>query len=287
MKLNYFSILLLFSTVIMAGASHSQQKPAVLEGRYFGQKSPGLTPKPFAPGIIATEAHHETEVLFSTDMTELSFTRAEKGYLNRAWILMQYQDGKWHNKKIAAADIPSYQQRFSPPLSDIKKHDRFKDIPIIGYTTSAKGTFYFYVLDFKDGSGHLSYSRLIDGKYEQPHKMSDAVNKGKYIAHPFIAPDESYLMWDAEVDGASTPDIFISFRNKDGSWGEAISMGGAINTPLYEQRPKVTPDGKYLTFWRGEVKTRADGSRYPMGDPYWVDAKIIEIFRAKYKQSNG
>jgi hypothetical protein len=111
--------------------------------------------------------------------------------------------------------------------------------------------------------------------------MSKAINKGKYIAHPFIAPDESYLMWDAEEENESTPDIYISFRQKDGSWGDAINMGDKINTPLYEQRPKVTPDGKYSFFWKGDVKIRKDGSRYVEGSPYWVDAKIIENLRTK------
>ncbi len=66
--------------------------------------------------------------------------------------------------------------------------------------------------------------------------MSTAIKTGKYIAHPFIAPDESYLMWDAEKE------------NED------------------------TPDGKYLFFWRGDVAHREDGSQYIKGNPYWVDA---------------
>ena len=48
-------------------------------------------------------------------------------------------------------------------------------------------------------------------------------------------------------------------------------MGDKINTPLYEQHARVTPDGKYLFFWKGDVKTREDGSRYAVGSPYWVD----------------
>ncbi len=69
----------------------------------------------------------------------------------------------------------------------------------------------------------MSYSRLINDKYEKPKKMSKAINTGKYIAHPFIAPDESYLIWDAEKEGENTPDIYISFRQKDGSWGEQLT----------------------------------------------------------------
>jgi hypothetical protein len=58
-------------------------------------------------------------------------------------------------------------------------------------------------------------------------------------------------MWDTEKEGEDTPDIYISFREKDGSWGTAINMGDKINTPLYEQRARVTPDGKYLFFLEG------------------------------------
>ena len=281
MKPIYLSISLLLCLIAKSSNSYSQDEFPAMENRYMGQKPPGLTPELFAPGIVSTDEHLETEVLFLPDMSELSFTRSGGEYKEPTWFVMQYKDNRWLRKPIASADINQYKEKFSPSVSELKKQAPFNEIPIIGYATSAKSTQYFYVLDFKDGSGHMSYSRLVDGKYETPHKMSKAINRGKYIAHPFIAPDESYLMWDAEKEGENTPDIYISFRQKDGSWGDAINMGDKINSPLYEQRPKVTPDGKYLFFWKGDVKTREDGSRYVVGDPYWVDAKIIENLRPK------
>ncbi|TMP31058.1 hypothetical protein [Pseudoalteromonas rubra] len=274
-----FPLLLVGLTTSYSSNAHSQA-PA-FKGPYLGQLSPGLTPRAFAPGVIATDTHLETEVLFLPDMTELTFTRSGGEYGQSTLLAMQYRNDAWHWKSIPAGKTKAYQSRFSPPVSEIKKIAPFKGIPVIGYTRSATDTIYFYVLNFDDGSGHLSYSRKINGRYETPVKMSNAVNQGKYIAHPFIAPDESYLMWDAEKDGENTPDIFISFRQPDGSWGEAINMGDKINTPLYEQRPKVTPDGKYLFFWRGDVKTKQDGSRYVVGSPYWVDAHVIEQLRPK------
>lgn len=270
-------------TVVRSMQWLSQMNNFPVQGdSYFGQKPPGLIPEVFAPGIVSTEEHLETEVLFLPDMRELSFTRSGGEYKEPIWLVMQYKDNRWSKKSIpSTTDINKYKEQFSPSVSEMKNLEPFKDIPIIGFSVSAKGTYYFYVLDFKDGSGHMSYSRLIDGKYEKPQKMSKAINTGKYIAHPFIAPDESYLMWDAEKDGKNTPDIYISFRQKDGSWGSAINMGDKINTALYEQRPKMTPDGKYLFFWKGDVKVREDGSRYVIGSPYWVDAKIIETLRPK------
>ena len=248
---------------------------------YLGQIPPDLTPKRFAPGVIATDTYLETEVLFSPDMKELSFTRSGGQYKEPIWMVMEYKSGTWSPKSILQSEISEYRERFSPNVSEIKKFDRFKDIPIEGFTKSSRGTYYFYVLNYNDGHGHMSYSRLVDGIYERPKKMSEAINQGKYIAHPFIAPDESYLLWDAEKDNRNTPDIYISFRQKDGSWGKAIKFGEQINTSGYEQRAKVTPDGKYLFFWRGDRKMKEDGSIQWEGNPYWVDAKIIETLRPK------
>ncbi|MCG7533916.1 hypothetical protein [Pseudoalteromonas sp. OOF1S-7] len=272
---------LLLAALTTSNSSNAHDHKPILKGPYLGQPSVGLTPKAFAPGVIATDTYLETEVLFLPDMTELSFTRTGGKYGQNTLLAMHYKNDQWHWKTIPSGEASAYQSRFSPAVSEIKEIAPFKDIPVIGYTRSAADTIFFYVLNFDDGSGHLSYSRRVNGKYQTPVKMSKAVNKGKYIAHPFVAPDESYLMWDAEKDDENTPDIYISFRQPDGSWGEAINMGDKINTPLYEQRPKVTPDGKYLFFWRGDVKTREDGSRYVTGSPYWVDAQIIEQLRTQ------
>lgn len=277
-----FSILVvaLFLNNCSADKSNTEERNSATEKRlYLGQKPPGLIPEPFAPGVISTDEYLETEVLFLPDMKELSFTRSGGDYTEPQWVVMKYEDDKWIPKPILPAEIEKYKERFSPGVSEMKKFETFKDISIEGFSVSSEGTYYFYVLNYEDGSGHMSYSRLVDGIYEKPQKMSEAINRGKYIAHPFIAPDESYLLWDAEKENENTPDIYISFRNQDGSWGEAISLGDKINTAAYEQRAKVTPDGKYLFFWRGDRKVKEDGSAYWVGNPYWVDAKIIEELR--------
>lgn len=252
--------------------------PALVD-RYFGQKPPSLIPELFAPGIVSTEKFVESLYAFTPDMKEFYFTRIGGKYKETTLFVMRYKNYKWSGASVLSTDINKYRERFTPGLSETKRAP-LKDIPFRGFSASSKGTYYYYFLE-GDGNGHMSYSRLINGKYETSQKMSKEINTGKYIAHPFIAPDESYLMWDAEKEGKNTPDIYISFRQKDGSWGAAISMGDKINTAAYEQRPRVTPDGKYLFFWRGDKKAREDGSIYWVGNPYWVDAQIIENLRPK------
>ncbi|MBL4788122.1 MAG: hypothetical protein JKY60_03420 [Kordiimonadaceae bacterium] len=132
---------------------------------------------------------------------------------------------------------------------------------------------------------------------------------GQNVAHPFIAPDESYLIWDGEREnryGGSDlyskmrsiliqlffytilirfdfipknivafqeVSLYISFQQKDGSWGATINMGDKINTDLEDAFGSVTPDRKYLFFYR------AIGPRNL--DIFWVNAQIIETLRSK------
>lgn len=278
-KLLILTFALSLNTVFAQENIESDPDFPALADRYFGQKPPGLTPKVFAPGIVSTEKHVESLYTFTPDMKEFYFNRIGGEYKETTFFFMRYKNHKWSGASVLSTDIDKYRERFTPGFSETKKAP-LKDIPFRGFSASSKGTYYYYFLE-GDGTGHMSYSRLVNGKYETPQKMSKEINTGKYIAHPFIAPDESYLMWDAEKEGKNTPDIYISFRQKDGSWGVAIKMGDKINTAAYEQRPKVTPDGKYLFFWRGDKKAREDGSIYWVGNPYWMDAQVIETLRPK------
>jgi hypothetical protein len=147
----------------------------------------------------------------------------------------------------------------------------FEDIRIMTLTVSSKGT---YVFDEATEAGNIRYSRLIDGNREAPKSFGKEINTGKLTAHPFIASDESYIIWDSENDGGyGGVDLYISFKQEDGSWGEAINFGDKINTEGPDSGGYVSPDGKYFFFNR---KISAEDS-----DIYWVDAQIIEPLRLK------
>ncbi len=139
-------------------------------------------------------------------------------------------------------------------------------------TASSKGTLVFDEFT-RDGNGVLRYSRLVNGKHEAPKPFGATINTSKWTAHPFIAPDESYIIWDSENDGGyGDSDMYISFRQPDGSWGTAINFGDQINTDGEDGGGYVTPDGKYLSYC-----PRCD----PPYDRMWVDAQIIETLRSR------
>lgn len=147
-----------------------------------------------------------------------------------------------------------------------------KDFGIMRLSSSAKGS---YVFDDYKGQV-IRISTLKNGKRQAPKKMGPEVNTGKATAHPFIAPDESYLIWDSKRDGGyGDSDLYISFRQKGGAWGPAINMGDKVNSNKWDAYASVTPDGKYILFNRG-IDDNNDNV-----DIYWVDAQVIETLRSK------
>lgn len=226
---------LLLSVLTMSSKSHSQDTFSAPVGLYIGQKPPGLSPEVFAPGIVSTE-HHEWAVGFTPDMKEFYFSRKNKKSGKTSRFLLKSDNNRWHESEIApelSGDISpdgkmfylnQYRERTDDGWSELKSlGPAFENIDIMRLTTSLKGT---YVFDefAKDGNFVLRYSRLINGKREAPKPLSKEINTGKQNVHPFIAPDESYILWDSKRDsGYGHSDIYISFRQEDGSWGAALT----------------------------------------------------------------
>lgn len=286
------SMVLLASVLMISSGSHSQDELPVLEGPYLGQKPPGSTPEAFAPGIVSTEGWGDAGH-FSLDMNEFYVIRWRLNNKKRETesVTFKKMGNRWHEIAVPGrARIPffspdgktmhfgkRYKERTKDGWSEMKSlGSSFEEIRIMGLTASRKGTLVFDEMGGPDGDGVIRYSRLIDGKREAPKAFGKEINTGKWNAHPFIAPDESYIMWDGERESGYN-DLYISFRQPDGSWGEAINLGDTINTEAEEGGPQVTPDGKYLFFNR--MVTSAIGNTDPQSDLYWVDAQIIEDLR--------
>jgi len=276
-------ILVLLSILTISSNSYAHDKSSVLEGPYVGQKLPGLTPKAFAPRVRSTE-HRDHSGFFSPDMKEFYFTR--RNNTTKKWSLMVFKsEGKQWRESVMGPRVgrpiftpdgntmhlgKRYMEQTETGWSEIKSLGTpFKDFRIMRLMSSANGTYYF---DDATESGPIRYSRLIDGKREKPKAVE--IDFGDWNAHPFIAPDESYLIWDEQGEnGYGGADLFIAFRQKDGLWGAAINLGDTINTSANESGATVTPDGKYLFFNRF-ISNENAGMQ-------WVDAQIIEALRAK------
>ena len=60
-------------------------------------------------------------------------------------------------------------------------------------------------------------SELKNGEYSPPLNLGPNINNEFHEADPFIAPDESYLIFARkDPEGFGGADLFISFRNEEG-----------------------------------------------------------------------
>ena len=286
----YFFTALLLAVLGLGGKSHGQDEFPPLKGPYMGQKPPGMVAEPFAPGIISKEGW-QLEGVFAPGMKEFYFTM-DRGTPSKAKITVigfRRQNNVWKKyiefrRRGEVTFSPDgrrmhmakgYKDRIGDGWSERKSlgpmFDR-EDWGIMRLTASANGTYVFD--DYKSKVIRISWSK--NGKREAPIMMGPVVNSGILTAHPFIAPDESYLIWDSVREGGyGASDLYISFRQEDGSWGPAINMGDKVNSEKGDTYASVTPDGKYILFNR-RVDHEKDNT-----DIYWVDARVIETLRPK------
>lgn len=285
------SAALLLSVMIMGGTSHAAEELQVSDGRYLWQKPPGSVAEIFAPGIINTEKFEEKEGMFAANMNTFYFVRGDKDGPARQLILLKYIEGQWQQSVVIEGET---EPSFSPDGKTLYFQDRYMEcssdgwselkslgapiegIQIMRPSVASSGTLYFDTFS-PELDIPIRRSRQIDGKYEQPRSLGAQFAVGRYNAHPFVAPDESYIIWDSRRDGGyGTSDLYISFRMSDDTWGPAINLGDKINTSDAENYPSVSPDGKYIFFDR----RIGSGSNRTVAI-YWADAQIIEDLRPK------
>jgi len=288
MKITQF--LVLFFIVLAMNACKNKEhkskvdKEASLEEIYLGQKPPGIEPVLFAPEIIKTD-YREAAIAISPDLKTFYFRRRGGEYENNALVVVELKEDKWVESLLAPKSgepfiAPNgntmhlgrnYRTKDSLGWSAIKPLGApFDKFPIMRLTSASNGTYYF---DEASKDGPLRYSRLVDGKYEEPKTLN--IDVGMWNAHPFIAPDESYIIWDDQREsGYGDSDLYISFRQQDNSWGPAINLGDKINTEFEDAYGSISPDGKYFFFHRSYGGDKAD--------VFWVDAEAI--INLKHKQ---
>ena len=253
----------------------------------------------FGPGVVSSD-NYEFAITFSPEMDEVFWTTRKQDGDNVIYTI-RFFEGNWTKPRPApfkAIEGWDFEPHIDPtgsrlyfgstrPLRDSatatelnqwycdKNSNRwsepkpleepFADRPVTMYLTSSeKGNLYFTSGEEGDKPEDWVIYRGIKNKSTyRIERMSSAVNfEGKYIAHPYIAPDESFLIYDAQSTlGYGESDLYISF-NINGEWIEAQNLGPKVNTTKKEMCPSLSPDGKYLFFHRGNEEE---------GNIYWIE----------------
>jgi hypothetical protein len=299
-------MLFIVACILLLLSCKSKEDFPVLSGPYLGQKPPGLTPEVFAPGIVCTEKN-EGYLVFLDHGRVLVFDRwLPQAEESNPYLMMEEREGRWtkprpsnHTRNPYDPDLSitpdektlffasnrstdgkaeaetgwdiwmtrwvdqgfSYSRRLEEPVSS-EKRDAWASL-------AENGNLYF-MSNRNGGYGRWDIYRAEynKGQYMNVQNIGLPVNSEVSDADPAIAPDESYLLFCSQrPDGYGELDLYITFRNLDGSWAVPQNIGPSINTPFSDEKPYITSDGKYLFFSNDSAGNL---------EIYWVDSKIIQ-----------
>jgi ankyrin repeat protein len=294
--------------LVQHGASREPVAFPVLHGPYLGQPAPGRVPTLFAPDIVSTHTFMHGTIVFSPDGTEAFWNAGlpvvDAGYSYGLIVTSRLENGRWTLPEPAPFSQPRIGDDvpfFHPDGSKLffishrdgegehiwwvdKTPDGWSEPHRIEggpntkgthwqFSVAADGSIYFNSGDPGGlGAGDLYLSRFANGRYEDPVNIGAPVNSELDESAPFIAPDQSYLLFMRlrAPDAIGFVDLYVSFRNADGSWTEPRNLGSPVNSRSNEICPIVSPDGRYLFF---------NSFRNGNADNYWVDATVIENMR--------
>ena len=297
--MNFRAMAAASSVAALCASTVCAQTTPKLTGPYLGESPPGDSAVLFAVGFLSTDLHsgpvfsHDGQEVFwsplggstghiltsrltdagwtaprevrfptgppnsfepclSPDGTRLFFISqgsAAEDYKETIWVATREGDG-WGTPQLASPFISALDVYWQMSVAE-------------------NGSLYFHARPMRGGDIYVS--ALVGGTYQEPVALGSTVNSDLGEGSPFIAPDESYLIF-SRVDRRSSrkAELFISFRTPDGTWAEARSMDGLNQDAVNELCPTVSRDGKYLFF----LRNTPDGF-----SPHWVSASIIDEYR--------
>lgn len=328
--MNNFAIFagVLISCVFLITCCAPEDNLLVLEGDYLGQKAPGDTPEVFAEGIIS-HGFHEHHLTISPDGNEMFYASSSGDHKYYVIIHVKKENNVWLSPEIASfsGEYNDMGPRFSTdgkklffcsyrPLNERSEENETQDIWFVVKlgevwsepknlgrpintehnetfpSQSSNGTLYFQYFEKKKGSeSDIYFSRFENGAYQVPEKLEYGISSEHYDASPFVPPDETYILFQSiRPDGYGGTNLYISFKNENGTWSDPINLGETINSIGNIIAPMISPDGKYLFFatngpedasvYQGKPYTDLinlfKSYRNGYGTHYWVEAKIIE-----------
>ncbi len=279
---------------------------------YLNQKPPGMVAELFAPGIVSTRSYEHSAPAFSPDGSVVLWTVMDSSYRG-SLLEMQYENGKWStpaSPSFADTTADDYYPSFSTDgkklffssrrklagysgdgtirIWEVERNENGWASPIpfdttvlkgqdYGHSMTSNGTLYFSSLLGGGTNFNIRKSEKINGRNTQPILLPYSINSVDYEDGPYIAPDESFLIFESQrpegIDGYLG--LYISFRHEDGRWGMPVNMGPKINSGKGERFARLSPDGKYLFF--GSFRNMFADNRG--ADIFWIDAKVIDELR--------
>ncbi len=198
-----------------------------------------VLPKITNLGAIINSEYSDNSAVVSADESVLLFTSRRKNKYNEThgydgeydeniYICYRNDDGSWTAPQSISDSI------------NTADHEG-----LIGISADGQ-----QLLMYKSDDGGSIYMSTLKGDiWSKPKKLGSNINTRNRETHASISADGSTLYFTSDrVGGFGGLDIYYSQKQEDGTWGEAINMGEAVNTKEDERAPYIHADGKTLYF---------------------------------------
>ncbi|HOP05894.1 MAG TPA: hypothetical protein PLF13_01250 [candidate division Zixibacteria bacterium] len=302
MRTAYLTAILLIILVPFATGETAYENFPALTGPYLGQTPPGDQAVEFGAGFIVPPEGFHSSAVFSPDSREVVWTS-----MGQVTYYSRMEDGRWTRPVRMIIDTvygigeacfsPDGSRLYflyrKPPPDDPVDRERiwYVDRTASGwsephpidsivrahathwqFTMAGNGNLYFTSEDGDDlNSRGIFMAPWSEDGYGEPVNLGAGVNTDVRDFSPYIAPDESYLLFARSVpEENNRADLFVSFKDSLGNWTQAINLGDDVNSLHNDVCPMVTPDGRFLIFPRisGEINGL-----------FWVSTSVIDRLR--------
>lgn len=157
------------------------------------------------------------------------------------YIAYKTKNGGWTEAENMGPMINTEFWESSPSLSPDKRHLYFSSNRLGGF----------------GGKDIWMSTRQPNGKWGKPENLGPAINTKADEGCPFIHADNQTLYFNSNGhDGYGLTDLFLSKRQADDSWGNAVNLGYPINTIDDEGSLVVASDGKTSYFASDGMDTK-------------------------------
>ncbi len=191
-------------------------------------------PVPFQPvklgPAINSEQRWEYFPSLTADGQTLVFTALVDG--QEDFYMSQYKEGTWQKAQ---------------PINDINTPGNEG-----AQSISANGKLLVYTgCDRKDGYGKcdLYFSEVKNGRWTTPKNMGKTINSAASDKQPALSADGRTMYFASNRSGGQGKyDLWVTYRNIQGSWSKPKNLGATINTSFDENFPFIHQDGQTLYF---------------------------------------
>ncbi|MEM9362135.1 MAG: sialidase family protein [Bacteroidota bacterium] len=204
------------------------------ENIYFSKKKNGIWSKPKIASFSDSN-HGDADPFLTKDGNRIYFiskrptSKTDKKLDWNIWFADK-KDEAWSKPK---------------PLPEPMNSEAFDEY---FFSISDKGKV-FFSSNRKGGEGSFDiYTAKISSKNEfsKPVNVGRPLSTEKYEFDPYIAPDESFILFSIYENNDS--DIYVGLKDENGNWTEPQNLGEKINITNQDFAPSLSADGRFIFF---------------------------------------